>query len=120
MIDRVMTYGAKVEEVHSGDDYLLLVNLQVDGLYKLVRVRLFGVDTPNAYRASADTEAGKLRDEIRKILNGKCIIDLVTEGKGGWIVKMYTHEPDGARVCLNDMLRERGYVFTPSYKGTQQ
>jgi hypothetical protein len=110
-MDTVKTYCAKVEEVHSADDYILLVNLGVDGLFKRVRVRLAGVDTPNAYKASADTEAGKVRDECKKILSNRCRIEVVSEGKGGWIVRMYTHETDTEVICINDLLCSRGYVY---------
>lgn len=113
----VKTFCAKVEEVHSADDYILLVNLGVDGLFKRVRARLFGVDTPNAYKAAPDTEAGALRDECKVTLAGRCLIELISEGKGGWIVRMYTQESDTERVCINEVLRERGYVYTPTRRG---
>lgn len=112
--DQVKTYCAKVEEVHSADDYILLVNLGVDGLFKRVRARLFGVDTPNAYRTAIGSEANLLRDECKRLLSGRCVVELVSEGKGGWIVKMFTHEQDTAQICLNEVLRERGYVYTPT------
>ena len=110
-MNSVRFYSAKVEEVHSADDYIILANLGVDGLFKRVRARLFGVDTPNAYKLPADSTAGKLRDECRELLNGKCRVEVLAEGKGGWIVKMFTHEPDGDVLCINDILKARGYVY---------
>lgn len=108
-------YEARVEEVHSGDDFILLVNLGVDGLFKRTRVRLHGVDAPNAYKAGPDTEARKVRDEVRRTvgIGAKCLIELVTEGKGGWIVNMTVFDAGNHPVCLNTSLRERGYVYTP-------
>lgn len=114
--DQVKIYCAKVEEVHSADDYILLVNLGVDGLFKRVRVRLMGVDAPNAYKTSVDSEASVLREECRRLLSGRCSIEVVSEGKGGWIVKMFTHEPDTTRLCLNDILRARGYTYNSARK----
>lgn len=111
--DQVRTYCAKVEEVHSADDYILMINLGVDGLFKRVRARLFGVDTPNAYRTTPGSEASALRDECKQLLGGRCVVEVISEGKGGWIVKMFTHEPDTTQICINEILRERGYVYTP-------
>lgn len=105
-------FAVKVEEVHSGDDFVFLVDLGVDGLFKKTRCRLHGVDAPNAYKAKADTEAGVVRDEVRKVVaSGRCSVELVSEGKGGWIVKLYVADIDGETVCVNDMLRERGYIY---------
>lgn len=106
-------FEAKVEEVHSGDDFILLVNLGVDGLYKKTRVRLHGVDAPNAYKAKPETEAGRVRDEVKKLIGSKCLVELLSEGKGGWIVDMTVFDADNQPVCLNATLRERGYVYTP-------
>lgn len=112
-------YEARVEEVHSGDDFILMVNLGVDGLFKKVRARLYGVDAPNAFKSSPTTEAGVVRDEVRKLVVGKCRIELVAEGKGGWIVRLFIQQ--GAdMVCLNDILRSRGYVYTPPKQGNSQ
>jgi len=107
------TYEAKIEEVHSGDDFILLVNLGIDGLFKRVRARLLGVDAPNAYKAGADTEAGRIREEIRRMLGGRCHIEIISEGKGGWIVRMHATTEGGERICVNDLLKDRGYVYTP-------
>lgn len=107
------TYSAKVEEVHSGDDFVLLIDLGVDGLYKRTRCRLHGVDAPNAYRAKSDTEAGLVRDEVKRLVStaGRCHVELISEGKGGWIVRMTLNGPSGEDFCLNTLLRDRGYVY---------
>lgn len=104
-------YEAKVEEVHSGDDFIVMVNLGVDGLYKKTRVRLYGVDAPNAYKARADTEAGKVRDAAKQLVSGRCLIEVVAEGKGGWIVNMTVFDESNLPICLNTLMRERGYVY---------
>lgn len=108
------TYEAKIEEVHSGDDFILLVDLGVDGLYKRVRARLHGVDAPNAYKAGPGTEAGIVRDEVKNMLGGRCRVDVVSEGKGGWVVRLHTHTVTGF-VCINDVLRDKGYVYNPPH-----
>lgn len=101
-------YSATVEAVHSGDDLVLLVDLGVDGLFKKVRVRLHGVDTPDAFKAGADTAAGTVRDDVRKLLGGSCRVGIVAQARGVWIVKVYIK----GDVCLNDLLISRGYAHT--------
>lgn len=103
-------YDAQVEEVHSGDDLVLMVNLGVDGLFKRVRARLHGVDTPNAFRAKTNTEAGEVRDEVRRLTLGACRIEIVVQGKGGWLVVLHA-EVNGGFVSVNDILKSRGYIY---------
>lgn len=105
------TYEATVAEVHSADDFILMVNLGVDGLYKRTRVRLHGVDAPNAYKARADTEAGMIRDEVKDLLAGKCLVDVVSEGKGGWIADITVFDSSNQPKSLNTLLRDRGYIY---------
>jgi len=116
MIPNHKKYEVEVEEVHSGDDLVLLVNLGVDGLFKRVRARLKGVDTPSAFRALKDTEAGEVRDFMRGlVLKNKCSIDLHAHGKGGWMVTLYVAKDDGL-LNVNDLLIQKGYV----YQGKQE
>lgn len=105
------SFAVTVEEVHSGDDIVVMADLGIDKLYKKVRVRLHGVDTPNAYKAKLDSVAGSLRDEVKKITQDrKCRIELVAEGKGGWLGILYV--PNGAEeINVNELLRSRGYVY---------
>lgn len=107
------TYEVEVEEVHSGDDLVLMVNLGVDGLFKRVRARLKGVDTPSAFRAARGTEAGAVRDMLRGLVaKGRCHVELHTQGKGGWMVTLYVAPKDAsATININDLLMSRGYVF---------
>ena len=107
------TYEVTVEEVYSGDDLVLMVNLGVGGLYKKVRARLVGVDTPSAFQAARNTEAGRVRDLVRtSVGRGKCSIELHSEGKGGWLVTLFVNT-NGNELNVNAMLVERGYVYTP-------
>lgn len=107
------SYDADVVEVHSGDDLVLLVNLGVDGLYKRVRARLKGVDTPSAFKASKGTEAGTIRDTLRDIVSqGKCSIDVHSQGKGGWLVTLLVTHRDGSGVTnVNEAMMAQGYVY---------
>lgn len=113
-MDNVLpTYHAEVLEVHSGDDLVLLVSLGIDNLYKKVRVRLQGVDTPDAYKAGPDTKAGILRSRLVKMLKGKsCIIQTHSQSssKGGWVVSLHV-DPSMRTETLNEILRQEGYVF---------
>lgn len=106
-------YEVTVEEVHSGDDLILLVNLGVDGLFKRVRARLKGVDTPSAFRATKDTEAGAIREMLKNaVARGRPYIELHSYGKGGWLVTLFVVQKDGASVVnINDMMISKGYVY---------
>lgn len=107
-------YDVTVEEVHSGDDLVLLVNLGIDNLFKLTRARLRGVDTPSAFRAARDTEAGRVRDAVKAVVSeGKCSIELHSQGKGGWMVSLFVTSKDGREtVSVNQMLIDQGYVYS--------
>jgi len=106
-------YQAEVQEVHSGDDLILLVSLGIDNLYKKVRVRLQGVDTPDAYKAGIGTEAGRIRDQVNQLVKGKkCVIIAHSQssGKGGWVVTLHIDNSMQTET-LNEILRQEGYVF---------
>lgn len=110
-------YEVEVEEVHSGDDLVLMVNLGVDGLFKRVRARLKGVDTPSAFRAAKDTEAGEVRDTLKALVaRGRCSIELHSHGKGGWLVTLYISTKDDQRLNANELMMAKGYV----YRGKQE
>lgn len=107
-------FKAVVEEVHSGDDLILMVDLNVDSLFKKVRARLAGVDTPDAYKAQAGTQAGAIRDRVRKLTIGKqCFIDLQNQGRGGWIIILWVNNgKDGNEAQnINEMLKEEGFIY---------
>lgn len=106
-------YEVTVEEVHSGDDLVVMVNLGIDGLYKKVRVRLYGVDTPNAYRVKGDTDAGKVRDEIKHLTQtSRCSVIVQGQGKGGWLVTLFAHKSGEPQpVNVNELLASRGFVY---------
>lgn len=105
------TFEVAVEEVYSGDDLILLVDLGVCGLFKRVRARLNGVDTPSAFKAARGTEAGDVRQLLRNTVSrGKCSIELHSEGKGGWLVTLFVNT-GGASLNVNKMLIDKGYVY---------
>lgn len=106
-------YSAKILEVISGDDLQLFVDLGIDDLFKKVRVRLHGVDTPDAYHAKPDTAAGRVRDQVRELARKKdCVIDVHEQRRGGWIVTLHLQVPgDQSSLNLNEALIEQGFVF---------
>lgn len=119
MVKTSRIFEAKVEEVHSGDDFILMVNLGIDGLHKRTRARLHGVDAPNAYKSRPETEAGKVRDEVKRLVGEKCLVELVAEGKGGWIVDMTIFDSANQPVNLNTLLQARGYIYV-AHKHSQE
>ena len=104
-------YAVSVEEVRSGDDLILLVDLGTDNLFKKVRARLRGVDTPDAYKAGPDTDAGKIREEVRKLTRNKCEINVSARNPTSWIVELFLVDKESARLSLNQFLIERGFVY---------
>lgn len=106
-------YKVEVVEVHSGDDIVIMVDLGVEGLHKRTRARLYGVDTPDAHKEPADTEAGKVRDLVRRLTQGvECLVDVhSSSGKGGWKVTLYRVPVTGSPESINELLRRQGHVF---------
>lgn len=106
------SYDAKVMEVISGDDLIVMVELGIDDLFKRVRARLRGVDTPDAYKKS-EGEAGEIRADVRRLTKGKkCRVDVHSQGRGGWVVTLFI-VGDAGELDLNEYLRGRGFVYTP-------
>ena len=110
----LVEYEVSVLEVHSGDDLMLMVNLGIDGLYKKVRARLYGVDTPDAYRSTNSTKAGEVRDQVRAwVSNKQCRIKVHSTRKGGWIVTLEVHAKDNDYLNVNERLIKQGFVYQP-------
>lgn len=108
-------FEVTVEEVHSGDDVVLFVNLGIDNLYKRVRARLRGVDTPSAFKAKASSEAGTVRELVREVTaKGRCSAIVHSQGKGGWLITlsvMHRSEVGEVTTNVNELLVSRGYVY---------
>ena len=107
------SYLAEVLEVHSGDDLVLMVTTGIPGFYYKTRVRLFGVDTPDAYKNSNETEAGKVRNKVRALTKNKiCFIEVESLGNpvSGWKVVLYLGL-DNTSECLNTILQDEGYIY---------
>lgn len=107
----LILYKTEVRSVLSADDMNALVSLGVDGLCKLTRIRLAGVDAPDAYKAVTGDPAIALRNEIGDmVLNKTCYVSVQSVGKGGWIVTLYVEDQGGLR-NINELLIGRGYAF---------
>lgn len=106
-------YRCDVIEVHSGDDLIVFVDLEIDGLYKRTRIRLAGCDTPDAYQKAVDTTAGKVREKVRRLTAGRpCQIDVHSQGRGGWKVTLWTATEDSDDlVNVNKILVDDGFIF---------
>lgn len=106
-------FKCRIEEVHSGDDFVGVVDLGVDGLMKKTRLRLHGVDAPNAYRSGPNTEAGRIRDEVKRLLLGvSTLIRVIRIGSGGWVVEVFIEQTNGEPLLnVNKFLQARGYTY---------
>lgn len=104
-------FSASVVNVLSGDDMVVLLDLEAEGLFKKQRLRLRGVDTPSALNQGNETEAGTLRTEIFGILKGKELRIVVhNRGAASWVADVYYRE--GTReVHLNKALVDMGYEY---------
>lgn len=106
-------YVAEVLDVRSGDDLTLMVDLKVSGLFKRVRARLRGVDAPDAFKKSVDTEAGRVRETVKNMIYRKPIRIIVhSEGseKSGWMITAY-QDTGYNKETVNSILINMGYTF---------
>lgn len=102
-----------VKNIYSADDLILMLDLGHDGLYKLTRCRLAGVDTPSTFN-STSTEAENLKNFVSKALNqGKeSYVEVVSFRTNSWLVSLFTKDPETkAFVSINQVLMNNGYVF---------
>lgn len=105
-------YIGEVVEVFSGDDLVVLIDLGVDDLYKKKRVRLYGVDTPNAVGQNISSPAGQIRSYVRQLCKGKKVrMAVVTESLRSWVARVEVETSPGTFYCVNDDLISKGYKF---------
>jgi len=114
------TYIVEVKQVISGDDILVMAELSPDDIYKKVRCRLEGVDTPDGYRQDKDSPAGKVRELVRKLVkNQKCSVIVKNQSRKDWIVEMFIHDGD-KKLNLNAYLISEGYVYSQDNSDVQK
>lgn len=89
----------------------MMVDLKVSDLYQKVRIRLHGVDTPDAYKSAPDTPAGQVRDLVRAMTKDReCTLIVHSQSRGGWKAEVIVHTPEG-KVNLNEHLQKQGYIY---------
>jgi hypothetical protein len=104
-------YACEVKEVFSGDDLVVMVDLGVENLFRKQRVRLSGVDTPNAVGAGETTAAGIIRREIRMLaIRKKAKLTIVSRNTNSWVVVLIVETPEGP-VNVNERLIAQGYEY---------
>lgn len=106
-------YDAELKQVLSGDDLFVMVDLGVDDLHKRVRVRLSGVDTPNAIGAAPGSPAHRVSDQVRRMIgrNKLRLHPLSIRGNNSWVCNVEIVTPNGEYINLNKQLIDAGYVF---------
>lgn len=110
-------YSCEIRDVFSGDDLVVFLDLGFEELWKKKRVRLYGVDTPNAVHAQEDSEAGRIRKQVRNLARGRRGIFTVTsKGLSSWVGTLVIESPSapGGVINLNQHLIDQGYVFKRS------
>ncbi len=104
-------YNAKVEEVFSGDDLVMMIDLATENLFLRQRVRLHGVDTPSAVNASPETQAGKIRTYVRNITRDRpARFRVISRIGGSWVGILIVNTREGD-INLNDELIAQGFQF---------
>jgi len=101
----------EVLQVFSGDDLIVMVDLQVESLFKKQRVRLHGVDAPSAVRSGAETTAGQIRAYVRGLCKGKTVeLQVISRGVSSWVVVAWVMLDTGPH-NLNQDLIAQGYAY---------
>lgn len=105
------SFVGEVVEILSGDDLIVMVDLGVENLHRKTRVRLLGVDTPNALDTSQGDHAAEIRREVQTMVRGKKVrLEVSARNNSSWVAEVYVKQ-SGQDLHLNALLRERGYVF---------
>lgn len=111
-------YPCEVCEVFSGDDLIVFMDLGVEGLHKKQRVRLHGVDTPNAIKAAPDTKAGECRRYVRQLtLRRKGYFEIVSKNASSWVGVLTVETVHGA-VNVNQDLIDQGFQYVAARERT--
>ena len=111
---KVEQFSCEIRDVFSGDDLVVFLDLGFEDMWKKKRVRLHGVDTPNAVHAQEDSEAGRVRKQVRTLARGRRGIFTVTsKGLSSWVGTLIVESPSapGGVLNLNQHLIDQGYVF---------
>lgn len=108
---RATCFEAEVVDVYSGDDLIVMVDLGIENLFKKQRVRLQGVDTPNAIGSGANTPAGAVRAYVRNLCRGKKIkLEVTSRSLSSWVAVVHVVLDSGLH-NLNEDLIAQGYVY---------
>ena len=115
-------YGAKVEKVVDGDTVDLSIDLGFD-IHHKIRVRLYGVDTPESRTVNkAEKEAGlKAKEFVKTWTNTHAFVVIETikdksEKYGRVLANVYSDELKSS--CLNTELVSQG--FAKAYFGDKK
>ena len=107
-------YGAKVEKVVDGDTVDLSIDLGFD-IHHKIRVRLYGVDTPESRTVNkAEKEAGlKAKEFVKTWTNTHAFVVIETikdksEKYGRVLANVYSDELKSS--CLNTELVSKGFA----------
>lgn len=103
--------AGEVTQVFSGDDLIVMVDLGVESLFKKQRVRLHGVDAPNAVRSGSETAAGQVRAYVKALCKGKKIeLQVVSRGVSSWVVIAWVLLDSGPHNLNNDLIAQ-GFAY---------
>lgn len=117
MKDKLYWYEAKCVRVVDGDSIDILLDLGVN-VFKKVRVRLYGVDTPETFgvkRSSQEYKNGMESKAFTKsfVTNKKLVVHTIKDKTGKYgrlLAEIYVDD-----VCLNDELVKNGLAERKDY-----
>lgn len=107
-------YPVEVKAVFSGDDLIVMADLRREDLWVRKRVRLVGVDTPNAVNAADSSEAGRVRKMVRDLVyNRRGVFTITSRVNRSWVGRLVVEAgPEhGGVLDLNQYLIDKGYVY---------
>lgn len=110
------TYRAHVLEVYDGDTITVDIDLGLETWIRGVKVRLFGIDTPEV-RGPERPDGLISRDWLRERILGKVIIIRTHKDKRGkygrWLGTLFSHEAE--QLSLNDQMVNLGLAEARTY-----
>ncbi|MEG1121273.1 MAG: hypothetical protein RSE62_03620 [Citrobacter sp.] len=105
-------YSAKVEEVYSGDDIVMMVDLGAEDLHLRKRIRLHGVDTPSAINEAHNTPAGVIRTYVRNLIRGRTVqLTVTARGSKSWVGIVELVVAGQPTANINNDLIAQGFKF---------
>lgn len=114
MSPRPYVYEAKIISVADGDSFTVYIRMGFDAAMEKIKLRLFGLDTPEKKTIAGKALGIKLRAEF---LNKTVIVATIKDRKdkyGRYLAQIYK---PGSEISLNQQLLDEGLALPWDGKG---